>query len=79
MNLVFIDEGHYKEENKEYMSIWTYKRNFGVQPNDNQTNYMDATKIKCPDRKWLPFNQSNRFKEGWHYEVNCLISFYENN
>lgn len=79
MNLQFLEEGHYKSESGEYMSIWTYKRKMGVFPNDTSVNYEDAKNIICDDRKWMPFNQSNRFKEGWHYNVACLHAFYGNN
>ncbi len=76
MSLQFLEEGHYKGESAEYMSIWTYKRKKSVLPNDTSSNYEDAKNIICDDRKWLPFNQSNRFKEGWHYNVVCLQSYY---
>jgi len=77
MNLQFLEEGHYKSDTEEYMSIWTYKRKKRVSPNDTSSNYEDAKNIVCGDRKWLAFNQSNRFKEGWHYNVNCLDTFYK--
>ena len=79
MSLLFIEEGHYKEGERIYLSIWTYKKLKSIKPNDTSTNYNDAKNIICSDRKWLPFNESNRFKEGWHYEVNCLDNFYSNN
>lgn len=76
MSLEFIKEGHYKDENAEYMSIWAYKNKNKIGSNSNQENYEDALRISCSDRKWLPFNQSNNFKNGWHYNLNCLLEFY---
>jgi hypothetical protein len=76
MSLKFITEGHYKDESAEYMSIWTFKKKKGIKPNSNAINYEDAISISCSDRKWLPFNASNQFKNGWHYNVICLEDFY---
>ncbi len=78
MGIEFIEEGHYREGQIEYFSIWTFKRKFNIQPNNNSTNYEDAKQMVCPNRKWLPFNQSDRFKSGWHYESQCLFNFYRN-
>lgn len=38
MKLEFIKEGHYREDDKSYWSIWAFKREHGISPNDNQTN-----------------------------------------
>jgi hypothetical protein len=79
MRLEFLEEGHYKEGENQYMSIWTYKRLFNLNSNETTTNYEEAKRIVCEDRKWLPFNESNRFKAGWHYNLGCLKAFYERN
>jgi hypothetical protein len=76
MKLEFIKEGHYREDDKSYWSIWAFKREHGISPNDNQTNYKDAININCNDKKWLPFNQSNRFTEGWHFEESFLVIYF---
>ncbi len=44
MSLEFLGEGHYREGDSQYMSIWTFKRRFSVMPNDTGTNYEDAKK-----------------------------------
>jgi hypothetical protein len=44
MSLEFLGEGHYRESDSQYMSIWAYKRRFSVMPNDTGTNYEDAKK-----------------------------------
>ena len=79
MSLEFLGEGHYREGDSQYMSIWAYKRRFSVMPNDTGTNYEDAKNMVCEDRKWLSFNASDRFKAGWHYNLSCLTTFYGNN
>ena len=76
MQIEFISEGHYKEYEDEYMSIWTFKRTFSIDNNDNQSNYEDAKNMICSDRKWLPFNQSKNYIAGWHYNTSCLEEFY---
>lgn len=76
MKLEFIKEGHYCEDDKSYWSIWAFKNEQGISPNDNQTNYNDAININCNDKKWLPFNQSNRFTEGWHFEESFLVIYF---
>jgi hypothetical protein len=74
-NKIYISEGHYKDnDGNEYMSIWTFKRTNGLQIDTNQ-NYEDAKSISCSDKFFGPFNASNRFKEGWMYNVNCLREF----
>ena len=74
----FISEGHYRDNNgNEYMSIWTYKRKNGLS-GDSSQNYQDAKDISCGDKFWGPFNASNRFKEGYMYNVECLNDFYNN-
>jgi len=78
MQIEFISEGFYKEGEDEYMSIWSFKKAFGLGLNDNQTNYQEAKSIICSDRKWLPFNQSENFIAGWHYNIECLHEFYNN-
>jgi len=76
-NKIFISEGHYRDNNgNNYMSIWTYKNTNGIFPNDNQTNYNDAKKINCSDKFWGAFNASNKFKEGYMYNVECLDNFF---
>ena len=40
------------------------------------TNFEDAKRINCNNRQWLPFNNSNRFREGWHYDISFLVIFY---
>lgn len=77
MSLEFIKEGHYQEGENEYMSIWAFKIAHEIEPNRNEVNFNDAKLIVCFDRKWLPFNQSNVFKEGWHYNIECLKTFYK--
>jgi hypothetical protein len=79
MKLEFLEEGYYREGDDQYMSIWTYKRKNGMTPNDTGSNYEDAKNMTCYNRKWLPFNQSNRFKEGWHYDLGYLVTFYGHN
>ncbi len=73
-NKIYISEGHYKDENgSEYMSIWTFKIKNKISGGDN---FADAKAISCGDKFWGPFNESNRFKEGWMYNVTCLKEFY---
>lgn len=76
-NKNYISEGHYSDNNgTEYMSIWTFKRKYNINKGDN---YEDAKAIFCPDKFWGAFNQSNRFKEGWMYNLECLKKFYNVN
>lgn len=73
----FIAEGHYRDDNgNEYMSIWTFKNNFQVTPNNTDQNYTDAKAMECSDKFRGAFHTSNRFKEGWMYNVICLKQFY---
>jgi hypothetical protein len=44
MGIEFIEEGHYRDGQIEYFSIWSYKRKFNIQPNNNSTNYVNAKK-----------------------------------
>lgn len=75
-DLTYISEGYYRNENNEYMSIWTFKIKNGIKPNDTEQNYEDAKNIPCADKYKKPFNASNKFKEGWMYNVNDLKEFY---
>lgn len=76
-NKTYISEGHYSDnDGNVYMSIWTFKRANSLQSDTNQ-NYEDAKNISCSDKFFGPFNASNRFKEGWMYNVNCLKEFYK--
>jgi hypothetical protein len=76
-NKQFVGEGHYRDNNgNEYMSIWTYKKLRGIQPNDNSVNFEHAKEIICFDKIWGPFNQSPVFKEGYMYNVECLDNFF---
>lgn len=71
----YINEGHYRDNNgNEYMSIWTFKQINNIPDGDN---YQDAKEILCSDKFWGPFNQSNRFKEGYMYSIICLRRFYK--
>lgn len=73
----YIGEGHYEGENgKEYMSIWTFKRNNNIGTNNRDQNYEDAIALSDTDKFKGPFNKSEEFKQGWMYEVNALKSFY---
>lgn len=76
MGIQFIEEGQNSGGQIKYFSIWTFKQKFNVQPNNNSINYEDAKQMVCPNRRWLPFNQSDRFKSGWHYESRCKFNFY---
>lgn len=70
----YISEGHYQDqEGNDYMSIWTYKRKNGIMTGDN---YQDALAMTTNDKFKAPFNQTDRFKEGWMYSVNDLDEFY---
>ena len=72
----YLSEGHYSDKDgNEYMSIWTYKIQNNME-NNTSKNYQDAKDISCSDKFWGPFNQSNRFKEGYMYNVECLNKFY---
>jgi hypothetical protein len=72
----YISEGYYRDiKGNEYMSIWTYKGKNSISSGDN---YQDARDISCSDKFWGPFNESNRFKEGYMYNVDCLNDFYNN-
>lgn len=77
-NLEYMSEGYYKnkQNEQEYMSIWTYKQQNGMGKGSNESNYDDAKRIKCNDKYWMPFTQSENFKSGWVYNVNDLNSFY---
>jgi hypothetical protein len=69
-----IGEGHYKDEiGNEYMSIWTYKRKNSI---TNGDNYEDALALNSADKFKGPFNVTNRFKEGWMYNVTDLKEYY---
>lgn len=76
MKLEFVKEGHYKGDRVEYWSIWAFKNEHEILPNDTSTNFEDAKRINCNNRQWLPFNNSNRFREGWHYDISFLVIFY---
>lgn len=78
MKLEFVKEGHYKGDGVEYWSIWAFKKEHGILPNDTAGNYEEAKRMRCEDRQWLSFNRSNRFSEGWHYNLQYLIDFYRN-
>ncbi len=76
-NKTFISEGYYRDDNgNEYMSIWTYKNINEITPNTNEVNYQEAQNMSCSDKFWAPFNESNVFKKGYMYNVNCLNDFY---
>jgi hypothetical protein len=69
-----IAEGHYSDDNgNEYMSIWTYKRKNNI---GGGNNYEDALALNASDKFKGPFNVSDRFKEGWMYNVNDLNTYY---
>lgn len=78
MDLQYISEGCYrcKSTGNEYMSIWTFKQHNGMGRGTNEINYADAKRIKCLDKHWMPFTQSENFKSGWIYNVNDLNEFY---
>lgn len=38
----YISNGHYKVDEEEFMSIWTYKNNQGIKPNDIESNGSDG-------------------------------------
>jgi len=76
MGLEFIKEGHYVDGNNVYKSLWIYKKERGISDNSNSTNYQEATQIQCSDKHWMPFNQSEHFRAGWHYNKSCLEEFY---
>lgn len=78
-DLILISEGYYRNNktSEEYMSIWTYKQQNGIVRGTNDKNYNDAKNIKCIDKHWRPFSQSENFKSGWVYNVNDLKKFYE--
>jgi hypothetical protein len=72
--MINIGEGHYKDENgNEYMSIWTYKRKNNIYGGDN---FEDAKALSSSDKFKGPFNATNRFKEGWMYNLNDLDAYY---
>jgi hypothetical protein len=78
-NLEYISEGYYRNRNsgQEYMSIWTFKQNNGMGRGSNDENYNDAKNIRCIDKHWMPFSQSENFKSGYVYNVIDLKEFYE--
>jgi hypothetical protein len=76
-NKIYVSEGHYRDNGgNEYMSIWTYKKKNYMTSNTNDINYQDAKAITCSDKFWGHFNASDRFKEGWMYNIECLKKFY---
>lgn len=76
-NKTYIEEGHYRDNNgNHYMSIWTFKKTYKINTNSNEINYSDARQINCNDRFMGPFNESDTFKKGWMYNIDCLKNFY---
>lgn len=41
----YIDNGHYNISNKEFMSIWTFKKNNRLTPNDNKINGSEGLEL----------------------------------
>lgn len=77
-NKTYIGEGHYRsDDGKEFMSIWSFKKKFGVFSNNTEQNYQDAIALSDVSKFRGPFSQSPNFKEGWMYEVEALKSFYK--
>ncbi len=38
----YVDNGHYKVDGEDFMSIWTYKNKKSIQPNDTDSNGKDG-------------------------------------
>jgi hypothetical protein len=73
----FLGEGHYKgNDGVEYMSVWTFKKKYFINPNNTDANGEDALQMQHFNRFKGPYNQSNRFFEGWMYDVEQLKEFY---
>lgn len=75
----YVENGYYKFDNKEYMSIWAFKNNYMTKSeNITEQNYLDANKLynqKTPYFKSKP--DYGYFNEIKIYLVNDLKMFYK--
>lgn len=75
-----IKEGHFKSQGKEFKTIWTFKKDEGFHQffNTNEKNAEDALQLAevCFDKIWVEWKCSNRYYEGYAYELNSLMDFY---
>jgi hypothetical protein len=41
----YLGNGHYNINGKEYMSIWTFKNKYGIEPNNSKVNDADGQEL----------------------------------
>ncbi|MBX3164458.1 MAG: hypothetical protein KF900_08255 [Bacteroidetes bacterium] len=73
----YIENGHYKINEVDFMSVWTFKNKYGIKPNDNTNN---GTQGKELIQRGIEYHASTPdfggFEEIYIYPVEALKNYY---
>ena len=72
----YINNGHYKIEGEEFMSVWTFKNAHGITPNSNSANGADGADLRSRFGGYESKPDFGNFDMVYLFSVKELKSFY---
>lgn len=73
----YIDNGHYKINGIDYMSIWTFKRIHHIEPNNKELNGTDGQNLISNDIETHTSTPDfGNFDKIFIYPIHVLKNFY---
>jgi hypothetical protein len=73
----YISNGHYRINGEDFMSVWTFKKKYGIFPNTNQSNGEDGQTLMSEDVTFYPTKPDfGGFNTIYVYPVTELKKFY---